>query len=319
MLAFATFLVAACLAIAMGASGMAPSFGAAVGSTVVSRRLALILYTGCVVAGAALLGERVARTVGGGIAPSEAFTPAMTLGVLAAVALAMVGANLLRIPQSTSWVTVASVVVVGLAYGRVDLDLVAGRLLPAWVLLPVASYGICRVAIGRLHPLRAGNMRLHERLRRRRRLVRGLVILSGCYVAFAIGANNVANVVGPMMAGGMVAEGWGSLLAAPLFGLGAVLIAGPSETVGRGIVPLGDVSAAIVGLVVGTLLLVASLLSIPQSLVQLHMGAVLAISHAKEGSVARMPTRELRRIAVVWLGAPAIAAALTWVAVGVVR
>lgn len=311
VIALATLTVAAVLALAMGSSGMAPAFAASLGAGVLSRRVAIPLYTGCVLLGAVLLGERVASTVGRGIAPAEAFTPAVTLGVVGAVALAMVLASLLRIAQSTSWVTVAAVVVVGVHHGQVDTATLFGRLLPAWLFLPLASYGLCLWLTHRLYPLRASNWRLHERIARQRPRLRLVVIAGGCYVAVAIGANNVANIVGPLAAGGVIDAEMGLLLLAPLFGAGALVLRGPADHMARDIVPIGEVTAATTSVVVGSLLLLASLLGIPQSLVQLQTAAVLAVSQVKEESVRRMPRRELGRLGAVWLGAPVLAALLT--------
>lgn len=312
-------IVAALLALAMGSSGLAPSFGASLGAGVVSRRAALAAYAVCLLIGAVLLGDRVASTLGRAIAPAEAFTPAVTLAVLAAVAIAMTGATLLSIPQSTSWVTVAAIVVVGLDRGTVDLHTLYARLLPAWILLPLCSYLLVWFWLRRLYPLRPDNMRLHEHLKRWRPRLRWLVVAGGCYVALAIGSNNVANVVGPLAASGAVEMALGMWLVAPMFGLGAWLLPGPAETMGRSIVPLGEVTAATASVVVGTLLLTASLFGVPQSLVQLQAGAILAISRVKEGSVQRMPRAQLAKIGAVWLGAPLLAAALTRIALEVAR
>ncbi len=312
-------IVAALLALAMGSSGLAPSFGASLGAGVVKRRVAVAAYAGSLLLGAVLLGDRVASTLGGSIAPAGAFTPAVTLAVLASVAIAMLAATLLSIPQSTSWVTVAAIVVVGLDHGAVSLDTLYTRLLPAWLLLPLVSYGLVWLVMRRLYPLRPANMRLHEHLRRWRPRLRWLVMAGGCYVAFAIGSNNVGNVIGPLSAAGAVDTSLGLWLAAPMFGLGGALLPGPADTMGRGIVPLGEVTAATASVVVGTLLLMASLFGVPQSLVQLQAAAVLAISRVKEESVERMPRGQIAKIGAVWLGAPLLAAALTRAALEVAR
>lgn len=311
MVAIAIFVAAVLLGINMGASGLASAFAPSLGAKVLGRRHALALYGASVLVGALLFGGRVSATLGKSIAPAAAFTPGVTLVVLVAVGLAMLAANLLRIPQSTSWVTVASVVVVGLFAGEVQSDTVYGRLVPAWVLLPIASHIVTYLLLRPLYPLRPQNLRLHERLKRHRKAIRALVLASGVYVAVAIGANNVANVVGPVAASGVAEPLTGVLLVAPTFAIGATLFAGPAETMARGIVPIGEVTACVCGLVVGTLLLSASFIGIPQSLVQLQAAAVLAVSRVKEEAYAGMPTRELARIGAVWLGAPIVAALLT--------
>ncbi|MSP23829.1 MAG: hypothetical protein EXR75_01425 [Myxococcales bacterium] len=308
------FVAAALLAINMGASGVAPSFSSVLGAGMASRKRILLAYGACVVLGAVLLGGRVTSTLGKSIAPAEAFTPTVTVAVLASIGVSLLMANLLKVPQSTSWVTVLSVVVVGVHHGSVNLHTLYARLLPAWVLLPLAGYAITFVALRTLYPLRAGNMALHEQLARRKQLVRVLAIGGGCYVAVANGSNNVANVVGPLSASGLVSASLGLLLVAPIFGLGAALVRGPADTMGKSIVPFGPVTAALTSVVVGSLLLFASTQGIPQSLVQLQAACVLAVSRVKEGSVELMPRAQLAKVLAVWLGAPIVAAGSTWLA-----
>ena len=117
-----------------------------------------------------------------------------------------------------------------------------------------------------------------------RRKMRWSALIASCYVAFAIGTNNVANAVGPLYGAGILGINTGLILIAPLFGIGAWLMGkGTLETVGREIVPLGPVSGTLVSFVTATLLIFASVLGIPQSLVQLNLAAIFSISCVKNG------------------------------------
>ncbi len=313
------FVAAALLAVNMGASGVAPSFASVLGAEMASRKRILLAYGACVVAGAVLLGGRVTNTLGTSIAPREAFTPEVTVAVLVSIGLALLLANLLKIPQSTAWVTVLAGVGVGAHRGTLNLHTLYARLLPAWVLLPLAGYALTYAAMRALYPLRASNIALHERLKRNRGALRVLAIGGGCYVAVANGSNNVANIVGPLSASGLVSASLGLLLVAPIFGVGAALVRGPADTMGKGIVPFGPVTAALTSVVVGSLLLFASSQGIPQSLVQLQAACVLAVSRVKEGSFELMPQTELGKVLGVWLGAPLVAALSTWAALELLR
>jgi phosphate/sulfate permease len=312
-------VAAALLCAEMGASGLSPSFSASLGSGLVGRRRAAALFAAFVLLGAVLFGSRVARTLGGGLVPAPAFDRLTTLAAIASAAIALFAANRLRIPQSTSWVSVAAVVTVGLHHGRVDARLLFGRILPAWILLPLVAFGLTRLLVGRFYPLRASNLRWHEALPRHARALRALTLATSCYVAVAIGANNVAHAVGPLSAAGVFTPGWGLALMAPFFGLGAFLVSGPAEAVGRDIVPVGLLTAAIVNVIVGSLLLTASLFGIPQSLVHLSTACVLAVARVKEGGFDLMDQARIRRIGVVWVASPALAMALTWALLEIVR
>ncbi len=311
LISLAILAVAGVFALNMGGSGLAPAFSVALGAGVVGRRAAPVLFAACVLFGALVLGDGVAKTLAGGIVPRAELTPARVLCVLGAATAALLLANLLRVPQSTSWVTVLALVALGVSIGQVKTDTIVQRLLPAWTLLPLVAYVLTRLALGVFYPLRASNFRLHERLVRNQRRLRWLVLGSSCYVAVAIGANNVANAVGPVSATGILDAATGFWVMAPLFGVGAVLFAGPARTVGNDIVPMGVFAACIVSLVVATLLLLASYMGLPQSLVQLNAAAVFAVWHVKEDSRIAREHLVLRRIATVWLVTPVIAAVLT--------
>jgi phosphate/sulfate permease len=308
----ALLLGSALFALTMGGSGMAPAFGVTLGAKLIDRRLALLLFGGFVVLGALLLGGFVARTLGAALVPPGTLDPRTVLCVIASATLALGLANVLRIPQSTSWVTVAAIVTVGLVHGNLDTDTITRRLLPVWIGLPVLAFVLAFLACRAFYPLRGWNLGVHASLARHAWKLRALSLVTSCYVALAIGANNVANVVGPLAAAQVVDVTLGFLLLAPLFGVGALVFPSPARTVGTDLVPLGVLTASLCNLVVGTLLVVASLCGIPQSLVQMNAATVAAVALVKEGDVRLMRTALLQRIGVLWLVTPALAAALTW-------
>lgn len=300
-------------ALNMGAPGLAASFGAALGARVVEPRRALLLFGAFVVAGAWLLGPSVARTLASGIVPADRFDTRATFVVLGATNVAMLVANLAAIPQSTSWVMVAALVALGVEQGALVTRTLTHRLLPAWLLLPAAAFAMSALAMRGLYPLGdARSFELHAWLRKRRRTAQGLALASACYVAFAIGANNVANAVAPLSAAGALDVGTGMLVLSPLFGVGARVFRGPADTIAHAIVPLGLVTATLCNAVVATLLLVASSLGLPQSLVQLNAAAVLGVVLVKEGRGALFEGRKLRAMLALWAITPTLAAVLTY-------
>lgn len=299
-------------ALNMGGSGLAPAFGATIGARVISVRRAALVFGGFVVAGALVFGSEVARTLGSGLVPAASFDATSTLIVLGAANVALLLANLLKIPQSTSWVTVAAIVALGLTDGELTTHTLTHRLLPAWALLPLASFVLSAALMRWLYPLHGARFGLHAWLSQRTGVLRACAIASACYVALAIGANNVANAVGPLSAAGVFTVTTGMLVLAPVFGLGARVFAGPAGTIARDVVPLGLFAATLCNLVVATLLLVASHLGLPQSLVQLNAAAVLGVALVKEGRAGMLDGRGTRRMLLLWVVTPLLAAALTW-------
>lgn len=305
-------------ALNMGASGLAPSFGAALGARVVEARRAALLFGVFVILGALLLGPAVAKTLTSGIVPPDRFDERATLVILVATNVAMLVANLASIPQSTSWVMVSALVALGVQQGALITRTLTHRLLPAWLLLPLASFVLTSVVMRTVYPLRGPrSFAMHGWLKRHRVVTHSIVVASACYTAFAIGANNVANAVAPLSAAGIVSVSVGMLVLAPFFGLGARVFAGPATTIARGIVPIGLVTASICNAIGASLLIVASTFGLPQSLVQLNAAAVLGVAMVKDGPDSVLEAKSTRRMLALWAITPTIAALLTFGALSV--
>lgn len=319
MATVALFALSGWFAINMGASGFAPAFGSALGARLISESAAACAFAAFVVIGGVVLGPNVAKTLSAGLIPSSSFDVATALCVLGAANLALLGANLLRMPQSTSWVTVASIVTVGVIDGVLNARTLTHRILPTWVLLPVAAFLLNAALLRVTYPLRPGRLGLQVWLSRHQKWLRVATLASSCYVALAIGANNVANAVGPLSAAGAISVSRGMWLMAPVFGLGAALLRGPARTIARAVVPLGVVTALVCNLIVASLLLFASYLGLPQSLVQLNAAAVLAVAFVKEGGAGMFDGRGTRRMLLLWVATPALASGLTALAVWELR
>ncbi len=92
----------------MGASNFAVFFAPSVGSNLIRRNKALLLFTIFVLLGSILVGGRVAKTLSGKIISSEFITSQVVLIILFSAGISLFLANILRIPQSTSIITVGS-------------------------------------------------------------------------------------------------------------------------------------------------------------------------------------------------------------------
>lgn len=309
--------VGAWFAINMGASGLAPAFGATMGARLISARWAALWFGVFVIAGALLLGSHVAKTLSSGMVPDGSFDVTTTLVVLSATNVALLLANLIGIPQSTSWVTVAAIITLGVVDGDLTTHTLTHRLLPAWILLPLVGFVLTVVAVRATYPLTGWS--LHTWFTKRHTLLRVLAFASSCYVAFALGANNVANAVGPISAAHVVDVTTGMWLLAPAFGIGAFVLRGPARMIGRDVVPIGLLTATICNIIVASLLIIASRMGLPQSLVQLNAATVLGVALVKEGPSAMFDGRGTRRMLVLWVITPILAALLTTAGLVVIR
>jgi len=288
-------------ALNMGASGVAPSFAATYGGRLIKKKAALLIFGVFVILGAFLLGRGVAMTLGRGLITQELLSPNVVLIILISATLSLFLANMVKIPQSTSQVTVGSIVGVGLYFGQLYTKTLFLKILPMWFILPLLSYILTFLLYRKIYPPEHDNLHIYQRMFANEKKLKHSSLAVSCYVAFAIGTNNVANAVGPLFGAGIVRIEPGLLLIAPLFGIGAWLMGkGPLETASREIVPLGKVSGTLVSFVTATLLILASLLGIPQSLVQLNLASIFAISCVKNGHKYTLDQHLTRKTFIVW-------------------
>ena len=133
-------LVAMFLAINMGGSGTSPSFSAAYGSNVIGKHLIPALFGIFVLFGAIVAGRKVVLTIGRGILPSEVMGLTLTTIILLSVAISILLANILRIPQSTSQATVFSLVGPAIYFDILKTHKLFFEIIPTWFILPLISF-----------------------------------------------------------------------------------------------------------------------------------------------------------------------------------
>ena len=296
----------------MGGSGIAPSFAAVYGARMISRRNAVILFSVFVMFGALLLGSRVAKTLSSGFISKELFTPQVALIILFSAAAALFIANILKVPQSTSWVTITATFGAAIYFGGLNWATTL-RMVSLWFALPVTGFILTLLLFKIIYPPRQQNFWFYEKVHSRKKLIHLLAIASSCYVAFAIGSNNVANAVGPLMGANLIGPVAGLLMISPLFGLGAYAIKERTmKTIGQEIVPLGLITSSLVSSITASLLLVASFLGFPQSLVQLNALGIMAIGTIKHEHVLAAKEQAVRKTFLIWLIAPLLSGALSY-------
>ena len=123
----------------------------------------------------------------------------------------------------------------------------------------------------------------------------------------------MANAVGPLFGAGILGVNLGLILVSPIFGIGALALGkGTLETAGKEIVPLGLFSSVLVSFVTATLLIFASVLGIPQSLVQLNICSIFAVSCLKDGHRRTLDQRLTKKTFFIWAVTPLISMALSY-------
>ncbi len=299
----------------MGGGNFAASFAAAHGGRVLTKKKAQILFAIFVFLGAMFIGQRVAHTLGNKIITPELIGFDTVLIILTTATVGLFIANLLHVPQSTSLVTVGSILGVGLYFRGMYIKSFL-YLTPFWIFLPVIGY-VLTYLLGKLvYPPRKSNFWIYEKLVYHRERLKAFVIISSCYNAFSIGTNNVANAVGPLAGANIIDKTLGLALVAPVFGLGSLVFGGPLKTASERIVPLGILTATIICLVTGTLMIIASIFGVPQSFVMIAVASVFAISGLKNGHKLTFANPVTKKTYLTWFITPLISVVVSFLLTG---
>ncbi len=319
-------ILAVFLAINMGASGTSTSFASAYGADVIKKRWIPILFTVMVILGALLGGKEVSLTLGNGILPDELFTPKNTSIILFSITISLFGANLMGVPQSTSQTTVLAIAGGAAALGKLNTDKLFYEIMPVWFFLPFIGFVITYIISKWIFPhIKTKSLEGDFDHIREYKGLKTALIVSSLYVAFSVGANNVANAAGPIASllsnkfGIVDYNGWSIsmiclLIAAPLFGFGSYLLGFKiTRSAGKEIVKITPFYATLIGVIVASLLFYASITKgIPSSLVQLNGACFIALSMTKSGRKLTFSNKTVRKFLSVWMVAPAFAFTVTY-------
>ena len=293
----------------IGANDAANSLGTAVGARVVTLRQAIALVVVFGFLGAWLQGGNVVKTVGTGIVQLDglneitraAFALATTFAAVAWVALATAW----KMPISTSHSIVGAAAGAGLA---LHLPVNWSKLVDifiCWVATPlggaILGYVLLRILIWiftRFVPRRWN-----------RPLMRVLIILSGSYVAFSWGANDVANATGILSGAGVLEPSTSVMLGGLAIILGVVTLgAKVMETIGTQITRLLPIMAFAAQLASAINVHIYTLAGIPVSTSHSIVGAIFGCGLVR--GMRLLNFKIVREIAMCWLATPFISGLL---------
>ena len=322
------FIIGLFLAITMGGSGTGPAFSAAYGSGVLKKSAIAGLFGIMVFLGAIIAGKQTATTIGKGLINPEMMNLALVSIILFSVAISLLIANVAGIPQSTSQSTVLAVMAAATYFDQGNPHKLFTEIIPAWFILPVIAYFISYLMGKYIYrPMRRRGLTISRSSNvNRKPVLNAIIVFMSLYVAFSIGANNVANAAGPIASmtanelGIVDQKGFNLLLTfsvfmiAPAFGIGSSIFGTKIlKNTGKEIVLFGKFEAIIISFVSASLLLLASVTKgIPTSLVQLNVAAILGIGVAKLGPRNIFMKTEVRKFFLMWLIAPVIAFSLCY-------
>lgn len=293
----------------LGVNNTSNIFGAAVSKQILHFYQAALLFAIFVTFGA------VSEGGAGMVTLSHLSSPSLTSATLitCATALAVTLLTFMRLPISVSQAVVGAILGHGLQ--KAETEFVGlGKVLLCWLCTPVVAMLIGATLYFSLRAvIRHSGMHF---IRVESYLKIGLVLV-GCYGAYTLGSNNVANVVGVFWGLHLFGlEGDAEMLLLALVGSGSIALGTFTyghrvmSTVGEFMSDL-DVFSAFVAVLSHSLTLhVFTLIGVPVSSTQAVIGAIVGIIFVK--STHLLNYRPVMKILSGWLATPLLAGAIAF-------
>ena len=286
----------------IGANDTANCIGTTVGCGLLSFKRAVILVAGFVILGAMLQGHHVMQTIGKGIVKADLNYLAVCVALLCSGFFVTL-ATFYRIPTSTSQAIVGGVVGIGLATGaEVDypkLIIIA----ESWIVCPLLVMGL---AFGLMHLTRSVLNRFNTSSPLSQHALGLLAIMSACYVAYSMGANNAGNAVGPVANLNIFPPKVLLLVGGLSIAVGAITYGKKvADTVGKGITPLDIPSAFVAQISSAFGMHLFSMFGIPVSTSSAIVGAVVGVGLVK--GVKAISKKTILTILIGWVLTPTLA------------
>jgi PiT family inorganic phosphate transporter len=222
----------------LGANDSANIFGTGVTTGIVKYQTAILLTAIFVLIGSIAEGSKCMRIVGdlSQLIPIEAFLCAL------AAAITMTILTYFSIPASTSQAIIGAIIGAGILSGSADFSKLI-KIVVCWILTPIGG-----MIIGYLlyHGLKYIFDKMIPSLTYRNRIYGVGIIVAGCYGAYSLGANNVANVTGIYVGSGLLSCQGAAFIGGLSIALGTLTYGKKVMlTVGKGIAPLDPFTALV--------------------------------------------------------------------------
>ena len=258
----------------IGANDTANCIGTSVGCGLLTFKKAVILVATFSFIGAMLQGGEVMKTIGKGIVRQDLDYTAVFVALLCSGFFVTL-ATFFRIPTSTSQAIVGGVLGIGLAVGaEIDYSKLI-TIAESWLICPIM---VMALAFGLYHLLNLFLRRIKKNHLRVQNILGRLAILSACYVAYSMGANNAGNAVGPIANLGLLPPKILLAIGGVAIGIGAITYGKKvADTVGKGITPLDIPGAFIAQLSSAFGMHLFSMFGIPVSTSSAIVGAVVGV------------------------------------------
>lgn len=301
----------------IGANDAANSLGTAVGSKVLTLRQAIVLITIFGFLGAFLQGSYVTKTIGKGIVPIDKLDKNLSIYLALVASFAacawVVLATYWKMPISTSHSIVGAVAGAGLAVGAAIKWKVLLDIFICWIFTPIGAavlgyifYRIFQNLFYRIIPRRFLRITFAT-----------LIVISGCYVAYSWGANDVANAVGVISGAGILSVNTSIILGGLAIVLG-IMTWGYKviETIGSEITHLLPIMAFSAQLASAINVHIYTIFGIPVSTSHSIVGAIFGVGLVRGMRVLNI--RIMREIVICWLATPFVSGIISFLILKVI-
>lgn len=311
MAVFFTVLLSIGIGWSIGANDAANSLGTAVGSRVLTLRQAILLICVFGFLGAFLEGGTVAKTIGKGIVPLDQLDKSSSLYValisIFSACCWVIFATYRKMPISTSHSIVGAVAGAGLAINAPVKWKILGNIFICWVATPLGA-----AVLGYVFYRLLKNV-FYKIVARRyvKRVLTALIIISGCYVAYSWGANDVANATGVIIGAkifnpkvSVIIGGAAILLGIMTWGYKVI------ETVGSNITHLLPLMAFSAQLATAINVHMYTMIGIPVSTSHSIVGAIFGVGMVRGVRVVNL--RIAKDMIICWLATPFVSGVVSF-------
>lgn len=311
-------LMAASVGWSIGANDAANSLGTAVGSKVLTLRRAIILIVIFGFLGAYLQGSFVTKTIGKGIVPLNQLDKNVSLYIAVVASFAacawVILATYWKMPISTSHSIVGAVAGAGLAVHAPVKWLMLKDIFICWIFTPLGA-AVLGYIIFKL--LQNSLYRIIPR-KYLKPVISLLIILSGCYVAFTWGANDVANAIGVIAGTGVMTPkmcvvfgGLAIVLGIMTWGYKVI------ETIGSEITRLMPIMALSAQLASAVNVHVYTLFGIPVSTSHSIVGAIVGVGMVR--GIRVLNFHIMKDMILCWLATPFISGVISYMSLLIIK
>lgn len=287
----------------LGANNSANIFGTGVGSGLVRYRTAILLTAACVILGAVVEGSKCIVT----LSELSQLSPVTSFLAILSAALTMTILTFYAIPASSSQAVVGALMGVALFQGEADFSGFF-KIVVCWVATPLAGWMFAVILYKALKALLADRVKSFTVLNR---LYFWGIIITGCYCAYAFGANNVANVTGPYVAADLLTPRQAVIIGGASIALGVLTYSRKTMmTVGKGIVPLEPFAALVSILSEALVLHLFTQMGVPVPASLAVVGTVIGVGMAKDHRTLNL--KILTKIMIGWICNPIFTGCMAW-------